>query len=78
MFYGPSEEEYREEQIDNVGHTLARLGMEGWELISHSPTFAQFLQTRTDAESGKSLVVGATALPLSEIYWLKRKMNEAS
>ena len=63
LYLGVSKEEERVVEIDNAEHTLARLGLEGWELISHSQV--------------STVVDGGVALPVIEVYYLGRSIEEA-
>lgn len=42
-------------------HTLARLGLEGWELVSHTQVF--------------TVVEQSPAVPVLEVYYLKRQVK---
>jgi hypothetical protein len=61
LFMGASKEEEADQQIDTPEHVLARLGKEGWELVSHSQLFAP--------------VEGSGVLPVMEVYYLKRELG---
>jgi hypothetical protein len=50
------------EQIDTPEHALARLGREGWELVDHTQLF--------------TMIEEGTALPVMEVYHLKRAMSQ--
>lgn len=61
LFMGASKDEEADEQIDTPEHALARLGSEGWELVSHNQLFAP--------------VEGSGVLPVMEVFYLKRKLG---
>jgi hypothetical protein len=63
LYLGALEANERVEEIENAERTLAQLGLEGWELISHS-------QVSTVIDRG-------TALPVLEVYYLKRGIGES-
>ena len=61
IFLGASQEEERIHEIDPPERALARLGAEGWELVSHNQPFP--------------MVEGRGVLPTVEVYHLKRPVE---
>jgi hypothetical protein len=61
VFLGASSEEEQVEEIDTPEHGLARLGREGWELVSHTQLLA--------------MVDTGAAVPVMEVFYLKREMG---
>ena len=59
-FLGPSKEESRTEEIDELDPELARLGADGWELVSHTQIWG---------------VMKTTPFPLVVIHYLKREVG---
>jgi hypothetical protein len=62
IYLGASKEEERVEEIDTPEHALARLGRGGWELVDHTQLF--------------TVIENSVALPVMEVYHLKRAMTE--
>ena len=61
VFLGVSNEEERVEEIDTPEHGLARLGKEGWELVSHTQLLA--------------MIDTGAMVPVMEVFYLKREMD---
>jgi hypothetical protein len=61
LFMGTSKDKEADEQIDTPEHALARLGEEGWELVSHNQILAP--------------VEGSGVLPVMEVFYLKRELS---
>jgi hypothetical protein len=62
IYLGASKAEEKVEEIDTPEHALARLGKGGWELVDHTQIFA--------------VIENSGALPVMEVYHLKRSMAE--
>jgi hypothetical protein len=62
VYLGASKDEERVEEIDTPEHALARLGRGGWELVDHTQLFA--------------MIENAGALPVMEVYHLKRAIAQ--
>ena len=62
ILLGSSREETKTQTIENVGHELAKLGLDGWELVSHTVSWA--------IVAGKSPMVS----PALEHYYFKRPL----
>jgi len=63
IYFGPSKDRERREDIEDVGIALARLGEDGWELVSHTQTF--------------TLLERNIVLPVANEYHLKRQAKAA-
>jgi len=61
MFLGSSKEKEQVQEIGTSEHALARLGAEGWELVTHG----QLL----------TVIEGSGALPVMEVFYLKRQVQ---
>ena len=64
-FLGPSEEETKTEEIENPFHELARLGAEGWELISHTQRWEPMIEGQKTTSA---------IYPIAQVYVLKREI----
>jgi hypothetical protein len=63
VYLGASKDEEEVVEIETPEHALARLGAEGWELVDHTQLF--------------TVIENSGALPVMEVYYLKRAIAEA-
>ena len=54
VYLQPPGSRHRSESIDEIYQALAKLGLEGWELVSHTQTVSEFytLKRPVDTEPG--------------------------
>lgn len=62
IFFAPSKADEQHQAFDDLGVTLAQLGADGWEMVSHTQTFT---------------LVKGSLLPIAEEYHFKRQMQAA-